>query len=92
MKLSPVERDMLREKLILECHDAGKAGAQVSTLIRKAADAGYEDVTGADLDQELRYLEGAGMIEEVRAGLSGNIRRYRSTKAGYDHLEGKGLV
>jgi hypothetical protein len=92
MKLTPEERELLREKLILECHDSGRKGVKVSTLINKAAAAGYENLTGAELDAELRYLEGARLIEEVSKEISPEVRRYVSTKGGYDFLAEKGLV
>lgn len=91
-KLTPEERELLREKLILESHLAGRKGIKVSGLIAKAAAAGYEELTAAEIDHELRYLEGAELIVELDKTVSPEVRRYTSTKQGMDWLAEKGLV
>ena len=91
-KLTSEERELLREFLVQTCHDAGRPGVKVSTLIVKAGAAGYENMTGAEIEEELRYLEGKKLIEQIDKTLSPAVRRYRSTATGYDFLEDKGLV
>jgi hypothetical protein len=90
--LTPEERELLREFLVQTCHDGGRAGRKLSTLINKADAAGYENMTGAEIEEEVRYLEGKKLIEQVDKTLSPAVRRYRSTAQGYDFLEEKGLA
>jgi hypothetical protein len=92
MKLTPEERELLREFLVQTAHDAGRKGIKVSSIIVKAGAAGYEGMTGAELDAELRYLEGKHLVEQVDKAVSPEVRRYKSTAAGYDFLAEKGLV
>lgn len=90
--MKPADRELLRENIIAQCCRATRSGIPVSTIIQRAMQAGYEDLTGADVDKEIRYLEGKNFIREVDKKISPENRRYIGTPEGDDYLAVKGLA
>ncbi len=90
--MSPADRELLRENILVQCVRASRAGIPVSTIIQRAESAGYEGLTGAEVDQQIRYLEGKNFIREVNKQISPENRRYVGTPEGDDYLAIKGLA
>jgi hypothetical protein len=90
--MKPEDRELLRENILVQCVGAPRAGIPVSTIIQRAMQAGYEELTGADVDKEIRHLEGKNFIREVEKKLSPENRRYVGTPEGDDYLAIKGLA
>ncbi len=90
--MQPSDRELLREQILAQCCGAPRAGIPVSTIIQRAMQAGYDDLTGADVDREIRHLEGKNFIREVPKQLSPENRRYVGTPEGDDYLAVKGIV
>lgn len=84
--MKAADRELLRENILAQCEHAPRSGLPVSTIIQRAEMAGYEDLKGAEVDQEIRYLESKGFIEQVRKQISPENRRYIATAAGRDEL------
>ncbi len=90
--MQPSDRELLRENILAQCCGAPRIGIPVSTIIQRAMNAGYDELTGAEVDQQIRYLEGKNFIREVDKKLSPENRRYVGTPEGDDYLAVKGLA
>ncbi len=90
--MKPGDRELLREQILAQCCGAPRAGIPVSTIIQRAMNAGYDELTGAEVDQQIRHLEGKNFIREVDKKLSPENRRYVGTPEGDDYLAVKGLA
>ncbi len=90
--MTPSDRELLRENILAQCCAAPRSGIPVSTIIQRAMNAGYEGLTGAEVDKEIRHLEGKNFIREVEKRLSPDNRRYIGTPEGDDYLAIKGLA
>jgi len=89
--MSPTDRELLRENILLQCHSASRKGVRFNAIVSRVRYDGY-DVKEEDVDGEVRYLEGKNLIKEVDKRFSPENRRYVSTPEGTDYLRKEGLV
>lgn len=88
--MSPTERDLLRQNILIQLHEA-QVGTAPATL-RIGAEANGFRVGIEDINRECTHLAGHGLCALERSRLSKGRVLFRLTSAGTDHLEEEGLV
>ena len=89
--MSDDDRELLQENILMQCHTASRKGIRFSAIVSKVRSDGYK-VTDADVEAEIRYLEGDNFVREVTKRLSPENRRYVSTPEGTNYLREEGLA
>lgn len=88
INLTPEMREQLRMTLLRELRanptHFGLAARLILTLAR--ASAGLPNLTVADVEAELSYLQDKGLAEPVEKLVSPELRAWRITAAGRDFL------
>ncbi len=85
------QRLLLRQALLRQLGAAAPAALPPATLIHGATLAGFR-LEEAQLQVELDYLAGKGLLEIAPAALSHGLPRARLTAAGRDYLEAEHLI
>lgn len=90
--MSPEIREKLRKDILLVLEtNFTRYGHSLLKIAVALVEKGFEDIGAAELDKELAYLEGAGLVEQASKSISPENRAWRITKAGRDHVAQLGL-
>lgn len=92
MSLTPESRALLRGNLVAQLCAARPVAVAVPTLLQGARLAGWPSLTTEQLEAELEYLRGRGLVEATRHALSAALVRWQITSVGIDHAEMEGLA
>lgn len=89
MNLSPQQRLALRDNLLIQLKKSG-CRTCVSTLHIGAGYQGFR-VEQTEIEDQLRYLEGKGLVAIHKGQLSAGYKTYTITSEGIDYLEENNL-
>lgn len=84
------QRQLFREILLIQLHETRLPTA--GRTLQLGAKVSGHNVTEQQVDDELRYLEGKGLVTVHRNRLSRGQKTYELTSDGVDYLEEEGLV
>jgi hypothetical protein len=84
-------RELLRNTILLQLHQAGERGAAFSTLALGVRVASFR-VTDDEISEELAYLRDKGLAVPVTKMISPENSRTRITADGRDYLATEGLA
>lgn len=89
--MSPEELELFRQNLIAQLATAGALGRKPAALKVGLRAGGFEP-SDKQLDDNLDYLIGKGLVADVEKQISPAARRYKITAAGVDYAETNRLL
>lgn len=90
--MTPTEKQIAREKLLLQLYDASPAALALDTLLRNVQLVANARILDFEVERELAHLVSKGFAEETTTELSRGLKRWRITAPGTELLEELGLV
>lgn len=90
--MTPQDKELCQEKILQQCHNAGRFGTPEATLLRGLHKSGFEEADAKDLERDLRYLESKGWIRTVERELRPDLRKWQTTAPGDEYLMKQGLI
>jgi DNA-binding PadR family transcriptional regulator len=90
-ELDPLQRELLREAILLTLEAVAPAATTLPMLRGAVAQSGFH-ITEKVLAAELDYLEQRGLLQSAREEFSVGLIKYKLSATGREALEKKGLI
>lgn len=90
--MTPEIREKFRENIIALIAAAGTNGLKRASLKMHLLATGHDAATDADLDNDLDYLAGKGLVEKKEKAVSPEVARWKITAQGRDYAAEEGIA
>lgn len=85
------QKELFRHSILLQLEAASPSSLPLVTLWQGIKARGFR-VHSEEIEKDLGYLVGKGLVVETRGELSRGLARYELSAAGRDYLEERGLA